>query len=138
MFRMLQGLVLVTGAGLALCLVGCSSLNPNRLPETGATLEGTVTYGQQKLPAALIIVVGKDGSATGKIGEDSRYKVNNVPLGEVTIAVNTAAAQGEARSPGYKGPQPIPVDSKYHDPATSGIKTTIDKGANTYDIVIPK
>src|SRR5262245_53433299 len=136
MFRMLQGLVLVTGAGLALCVVGC--YNPNRLPETGATLEGTVTYGQQKLPAALIIVVGKDSSATGKIGEEGHYKVDNVPVGEVTIAVNTAPPRGEAKSAGSKGPPRILLYAKYHDPTTSPIKTTINKGANTYDIVIPK
>jgi hypothetical protein len=32
----------------------------------------------------------------------------------------------------------IDVPEKFADPAKSGIRTTISKGANTFDIVIPK
>src|SRR5213080_559664 len=69
-----------------------------KLPETGATLEGTVSYRGEKLEFALIIVQTANGSATGKIGEDGRYKVENVPLGEVMIGVNTSAARGDFQS----------------------------------------
>jgi hypothetical protein len=30
------------------------------------------------------------------------------------------------------------VPAKYADPASSGIKTTVNKGENKFDIVIPK
>jgi hypothetical protein len=32
----------------------------------------------------------------------------------------------------------VGVPPKYFEPETSGLKTTIQKGVNTYDIVIPK
>jgi hypothetical protein len=100
-----------------------------------------VTYGTEKVPAALIIVVGKDGSATGEIGEDGRYKVDNAPLGEVSIAVNTSAAKGKAMAAARSGGPKlkiIEVPAKYQDPTKSDIKTTIKKGTNPYDLVIPR
>jgi hypothetical protein len=135
-------------AGFGLLLVGCGiGLREKRLPETGATLEGTVTYAGQKVEVAMVIVQGKDGSATAFIGEDGRYKAENVPRGEVNIGVNTVAGKGQimgkvvAKSQG-KGEGPLPkmidVPAKYADPATSGITTTVNKGANTFDIVISK
>jgi hypothetical protein len=112
------------------------------LPETGARLEGTVTYGHEKVPAATIIVAGQAGASTGHIGDDGRYKVENAPLGEVTIGVNTAAARGEAMgkamAPGGKAFKMVEVPTKYQDPTKSGIKFTVNKGENTFDIAIPK
>ncbi len=146
MRRTTRSLPLVLLAAFGLLLVGCGPRG-KRLPETGATLEGTVTYAGQKVEAALVIVQGKEGSATAFIGEDGRYKAENVPLGEVTIGVNTAAGRGQmmgkviAKSQGKAdGPVPkfIDVPAKYADATTSGINTTVNKGANTFDIVIAK
>lgn len=135
---------------LAAALAGAScSRQPKaeELPETGATLEGTVKYGKEDVRFALIIVQAGGNSATGKIGEDGRYKVENVPLGEVTIGVNTDAGRGDytsqsmARSQGAGGgplPKFVGVPERYHAPDTSGITTAVNKGANTYDIVIPR
>jgi hypothetical protein len=117
-----------------------------RLPETGATLEGTVTYGGEKLQFAMILVQTADASATGRIGDDGRYRVENVPVGEVMIGVNTSAARGDYQSKIMAAgqvkpatpPKFIDVPEKYFDPEKSGVKTTVTKGANTYDIVIPK
>src|SRR5262249_55420539 len=117
-----------------------------RLPETGATLEGTVNYGDEKLEFALIIVQTPEGSATGRVGEDRRYRVENVPLGEVLIGVNTSAARGDFQSKVMAGSQGRPktqpkftdVPAKYFDPQKSGIKTTIHTGVNTFDIPIPR
>jgi hypothetical protein len=141
-------------AGYAVLAASCTG-GPQRFPETGATLEGTVSLGTEQVPFAMIIVVSQDGkeSATGKIEEDGRYKVTNAPLGEVKVAVNTDAGRGDyqsrAMAASYKGPDkvgkkpgPLPnfveVPKKYQDPQTSGLKTTVNKGSNTYDIVIPK
>jgi hypothetical protein len=123
--------------------MSCSNSGYVPIPETGASLEGTVTYGKAKLEAALIIVVGEKGSATGTI-ENGRYKVLNAPVGKVTIGVNTEAAKSELKgkmmAPGPKPPMPklIDVPARYFDPTKSGIETTINKGDNTYDIVISK
>jgi hypothetical protein len=112
-----------------------------RLPETGATLEGTVKYGTEKVLVALVIAQGEGGAATGFIGEDGRYKMDNVPLGEVKLGVNVKAGEGQNKGKqmaGQKVPKTVAVPEKYADPATSGIKTTINKGENTFDIPIPK
>jgi hypothetical protein len=135
---MLRRLRLVAFCALCLVVASCTSMRYKPLPETGASLEGTVKYGKETVPAANIIVAGKDGAATGAIGQGGRYKVDNVPVGEVTIAVNTAAARATAMAGGMKGMKVIDVPGKYRDPTRSGIKTTVAKGPNTFDIVIPR
>jgi hypothetical protein len=132
-------------AGFAVLAASCGERG-ERLPETGASLEGTITYGGTSVPFATVTVMGQNGMATGNVREDGRYKIANVPLGEVNIGVNTMAAKGQhiskvmAESKG-KGRSPskfVDVPAKYHDQETSGLKTTIKKGVNIYDIVIPK
>jgi hypothetical protein len=135
-------------AGFGLLLAGCGTgLREKRLPETGATLEGTVSYGKERVMVAMVIIQGEGGAATAFIGEDGRYKADNVPLGAVHIAVNTDAGKGDfqgklmAKAQG-KGQGPLPklidVPAKYADPTKSGITTTINKGENKFDIVIPR
>ena len=148
------GTAILLGAVCA-ALTSCGyGVREERLPETGATLEGTVTYGDETVPLALIIVAGSSSSATGNIDETTgRFSIQNVPLGEVTIAVNIDAAKGELQgklmSGYYQGPDAkkkgivtppkvVNVPRKYSDPKTSGIKTTINSGANTFDVKIPK
>src|SRR5438552_11231046 len=132
-------------AAFAVLAASCGERG-ERLPETGASLEGTISYGGAKVPFAMVTVMGQNGMATGNVREDGRYNVKNVPLGEVTIGVNTMAAKGEyvskvmAESKG-KGKSPskfVDVPAKYQDPENSGLKTTVTKGVNAYDIVIPK
>ena len=133
--------------------VGCPSNRPVTLEETGATLEGTIKYGTEDVQFAMVIAQTATGSATGKVDSDGKYKLQNVPLGEVTIGVNTDAATGDFQSAAmaagsYKGPESkgkakvdlkfTKVPAKFFDPATSNLKTTIKKGSNTYDIVIAK
>jgi hypothetical protein len=141
-----QGLARLALLGFGLLLAGCSRYSEVRYPETGATLEGTVTYGKDKVGAALVIAQNETGAATAFVEEDGRYKLNNVPLGEVSIGVNTdagkgkamgmarAQAQGKAKGP----PRIIDVPRRFAEPAKSGIKTTINEGANVFDIVIPR
>ena len=141
------GALLMLGAA-CLCIQGCGP-REYRLPETGVTLEGTVMLGDKPVPAAVIIVAGDQGGATGKIGADGRYKVENAPLGAVKIAVNTEAAKGQmmgemmARSvPGSKGedspaaPAFLDVPKQFWDPETSGITITLQKGVNAHNIVL--
>jgi hypothetical protein len=148
MRRRLHRLILLTAIGLVLCPAACT-FGPERIPETGATLEGTVTYGKDKILVAMIIAQG-DGrtpAATGSIDDDGRYKLVNVPLGEVNIAVNVDAGRGQLQSKiqaraQTKSNDPIPpvinIPNKYAEPGTSGLKKTIVTGENTFDIVIPK
>ncbi len=146
-----RGPAFILLASLAASLsLSCGSTSV-QYPETGATLEGTVKYGSEPVPFALIIAVGQD-SATGKVDSDGRYTITNCPLGEVKLAVNTEAGKGDymtvvmsASQPGPDGkgqkvnlPKFVDVPKKYHDPETSGLRTTVNKGSNTFDIVIPK
>jgi len=137
---------------LALTTTSCGP-RQERLAESGASLEGTIKYGGEPLQFALVLVQTAKGAATGRIGEDGRYRVENVPLGEVMIGVNTAAAQGEFQSKAMAaglnkgpegkgkgkivGPKFIQIPVKYYSPDTSDLKTTIVKGTNTFDIDIP-
>jgi hypothetical protein len=144
-------LPLVSVAVLGLLGISCLGVKEIRLPETGATLEGTVTHNGQKVEYATILVTTQSGSATGRIGEDGKYVVNNVPLGEVKVGVNTAAARGDfqskimsqnaaaadpSKSKRISAPKFVDVPAKYFDPEKSGITTTVAKGTNTFDIVL--
>jgi hypothetical protein len=145
-------LLVAVCAALTSCGYG---VREERLPETNATLEGTVTFGTEPVYLAMIIVTGAKGSATGNVDEATgQFSIPNVPLGEVQIGVNVEAAkgqmQGKLMSGYYQGPEAkkrgivtppkvanIPV--KYADPKTSGITTTIaGEGVTKFDIKIPK
>jgi hypothetical protein len=146
MCKINQGRARFVLLGLGLLLVGCIGRSEVRYPETGATLEGTVTYGKEKVGVALVVAQNSSGSAQAFIDDDGRYRMTNVPLGEVNIAINTdagkgqafgkfmAAAQGKAKG----APRVVEVPIRFADPNKSGIKTTISKGENTYDIVVPR
>jgi hypothetical protein len=131
--------------GLAVFLASCGPKGV-RYPETGATLEGTVTYGKDHVMVALVIAQNGSGAANAFVDDDGKYRLQNVPLGEVNIAVDTVAGKGQAigkfmaqsQGKGKGAPKIIDVPTKYADPGKSGIKTTISKGPNTYDIVIAK
>jgi len=131
----------------SLCPTGCSSTATMvRRPETGATLEGTVSYGDQKVMVGLVIVQNDSGSAQGFIDEEGRYKLDNVPVGEVNVAVNIDAGKGQLMSRAMsqsKGkargvPKVVELPARFQNPGQSGIKTTVNKGANQFNIVIPK
>lgn len=147
---------LAVGA-VALAVAACggdSSHKPVAMSDTGATLEGTVKAGGEQLHYAMIMVKSAGGTASGKIDEEGRYKISNVPLGEVQVGVNTSAAQGDftadqmragAMTGGPDGKagrkrvnvKMIHLKEQYFDPASSGLKTTVQAGANTFDIVLP-
>ncbi len=149
-------ILLLLCLGITFLGLGCSRLKEDRLSETGATLEGTIRYKGDPVSFAQVIVVTNTTSASGSVGEDGKYRVVNVPLGEVKIAVNTELARGDYQSAvmaagAYKGPEAkeqgkveqskvnlkfVSVPKEYWDPNTTPLKTTIQAGANTFDINI--
>lgn len=129
----------------AVAFTGCTRYE-YRLPETGATLEGTIKYNGETVQMAQINVLSEKGQSLGVI-EDGRYKVERVPLGDIKIGINTEAERGNfigqsmARSKGVStGPalKFIALPAKYWDADTSGVTTTVKKGKNTFDIVLKK
>lgn len=131
-------------------VVGCG-LRESKIEESGATLTGTITYNGSPIEFAMVTVQSKDGtkSAVGNVLDSGKYKVENAPIGEVIVAVNTAAAQGEfiaqnmaknqaamdpKASKRRTDPKFVDVPQKYFDPGKSGLTTTIKAGENTFDI----
>jgi len=145
MRRTLTRYAILGVAGLFVGLVGCDSGKGTR-PQTGAKMDGTVMYGDQKVMVALVIATGANGSSQAFIDDDGMYHMENVPLGEVNIAVNTDAGKGNqiskimaaSRGKPKAMPRVLDVPNKYFDPTKSGIKTTVNAGDNTFNIVLPK
>jgi len=140
------GIALVIAVG-TVCLLGGCGIREVRYPESGADLEGTVSYNNEKVKVALVIVQGAGLSATGNINSDGSFKIKNVPIGEVSIGVNTDAGKGELRGKMMARaqtkekvdlPKVIDIPPKFFSPATSGIKTTISKGPNKYDVILKR
>ena len=138
----------------AMCGVSCKPQGPEvPLETTGASLEGSVQYDGHPVPMAIVIVTplaGGDG-VTGYVDEMGNYKVENVPIGEVKIGVNTDAAKGRmmgqamaGTDPKAKGgkkmapPKVIDIPKKYHDPEKSGLTATTREGVTKHDIKISK
>jgi len=147
MHRVQHRFALIALVGFCAAPLACGPhLTEERRPETGATLEGNVTYGKEKIAVALIIAQGDSGSSQGFVDDSGHYKLTNVPVGEVHLAVNTDAGKGQmmsrvmAQSQGKAKalPKVVEVPAKYFDPIKSGIKTTVNKGENTFDIVISR
>ena len=150
--QLFRKLPLALTAAAALAAVSCGGgrgIEP--IPETGTTLEGRVTSGDQPVPMAFVIVAQPSGgSSTATANDDGYYKVENAPVGDMLIAVNTDATKGmmtgramAGTDPKAKGkktvaPRLVEVPKKYHSPDTSELTTTTQKGANQYDIKIPK
>lgn len=152
MVRIVRGIALTAAACLAVVGGGCGNMRAVSLPDSGATLEGEVKYGGEPLQFAQVMVLGDNRLAVGRIGEDGRYRVENCPLGEVKVGVNTSAARGEYQSKvmagANKGPDGkgkgavslrfVDVPEKYFDPERSGFTTTVSAGANRFDLAVPK
>jgi hypothetical protein len=114
------------------------------LPQTGATLEGDVTYGNEKVGCAMIRAVGSGAVAIAHtfVDDNGHYKLENVPLGTIRFEVDESAGNGNMmgrRMAGEKNlPKVLNIPKKYAKADESGLSTTIEKGPNTYNIKIPK
>jgi hypothetical protein len=143
-------LACLTAGALALfTLPGCGSNAPVAIPQTGASLEGAVKLGDKTLHFGIVNVEGSGGtSAQGPINQDGTYKVDNVPVGDVKIAVITdpGMARAAQMSGGMmkgldKGASKVNVEyvdvpKKFHKTETSGLTHKTEKGPNKHDIVI--
>lgn len=122
------------------------------LPESGATLEGDVTYNGQKVPVAVIVArkTGGGESASAFSDEQGHYRILNAPLGPVQIGVNTGPTRAEmslrARVAGNSATKaqpkpaakPVELPAKFHNPELSGVATEVNSGVTWFDIVIAK
>jgi len=128
--------------------VGCGS-------STG-TVSGKVYYKDSPLKGGNVTFVNasKQVSRLATIEEDGTYKVEKLPVGEVTITVETQSLKpsgrvlptytspaGKEGSGGYKPPdfaanakryQPIP--DRYAKPETTPLKYTVKGGSQNFDL----
>jgi hypothetical protein len=138
-------------------LISACSMQGREVPMeiSGVIITGTIKYGTAVVPNAMVIVKrpgpsGPNSSAIATANDDGVYRVENCPMGEVMIGVNTDAAKGMMMGRGMAGvdqtkgggkvntPKVTDIPKKFFDPDTSGIKTNLKQGVNDFDIVIPK
>ncbi len=132
---------------LLMPLVGCG--------RSKGTLSGKVTYRGAPLPGGTITIVPEKGNAaqtmSGKIESNGTYSVANVPAGAVKVSIRVSeptpfaearippseiAAKGnEAFKPPANSAQPtVRLPLEYSDPDKSGLRYTINGGAQSQDI----
>jgi len=125
---------------VSLAIAGCGKSGPEM-----AKVTGIVKLKGKALTAGSVSFVSTDpkrNNANGNIGPDGRYTLqttnpgDGAEVGEYTVIVSgidpnalNTAAPGE---PLKKMVNPVP--EKYEKPETSGIKKTVAKGSNTFDI----
>jgi hypothetical protein len=142
--------------GCFLVVVGCGS------KPTG-TIEGQVKYKDKALPAGSVIFAGEDNkSYMSPIDAQGNYKIENVPVGTVKIAITLPSAPNIPTVPGGKDkiklglPKdvklPPGVDPGYNmdvpkdlpklppevgNPQTSGMSYAVTAGKQQHNIDIP-
>jgi len=128
----------IVGNVTAILCIGLASCGgPRRLPETGAEITGTIKLGDKIATRAIVSVEGPEGYAqTVYLNDTGQYFVNNIPLGTMYIGVMTGITLPDGD--GVPQPKPVPIPRKYAKPRESGLIKEIDRGVNTYDIVLVK
>ena len=136
--------LLLVGLG-AVVLAGCSSEPPV------GSVAGLVTLDGKPVGGGSVSLLAATGGTPvmADIGADGRYKADNVPAGDVLVAVISPPPDGDAaivKNQGAKGPTAPPkpkvqYPQKYTDPGTSGLRVTVKplaEGAVTFDIPMKK
>lgn len=123
-------------------------------------VKGKITVGNRPLPSGTVTFHGKDGGMTGTatVDEEGNYEIKDAPLGECRITVTVPDRALLMKDRGGKGPKMpegpkdpnssspglpsgaklpkaiIPIDPRYENPDTSGLKFTVQKGEQTHNI----
>jgi hypothetical protein len=144
-------LLVIPALAAVLMAAGCGGTST-------ATVSGKVSYNGSPLKAGNVTFFPKEQPPVStRIGEDGSYSLLKVPIGEVTICVETKSVNPSRLSKIPKmnvpkdkvSPNPgtdleklaklfTPIPDKYADPATSGRTYTVTSGAQTHDIDLPK
>jgi hypothetical protein len=130
-----------------------------------ASITGKVTFKDAPVPGGTVTFRSADGEGPnykGVIGADGTYTVTDVPVGEMTVTVETESVNTNKKMPTYGGnrgggvgnpegekagsvsPKPkdaptssgayVAIPPKYSLPTQSGLKFTVENGKNTYNI----
>jgi hypothetical protein len=143
---------------MAMVAAGCA-------PSKGS-ISGKVIYKETPLKGGNVTFISTDGKQTlsTPIKDDGTYSIENMPVGPVTITVETeslaSAAQaatqagkshrntpppGSGAPPGYGGSDAadfakryVKIPDNYANPDTSGLTYTVTPGSQTHDIELKK
>jgi hypothetical protein len=132
------------GCALVLVLPGCGAQK--------ASVSGTVRFKNQPLPSGTVLFHGADGRVEHSlIAADGTYTIADAPIGTVRITVQSHGAAPPALSSPVDQPRTVPpelapraedrrdssyvlIPGHYQDPEKSGLKYSVDVGAQTHDI----
>jgi hypothetical protein len=131
------------------CLLGFALVCAPGCGKSKGKVSGTVKLkdGTPVSPGSTVTFWSGDNRMyPGLVDKDGAYAVPDVPVGEMKVTVtppNEALAAGQkAKPPGEKSggdakpTKTVPIPQKYQSEKTTTLKTTVQKGDNTYDPVI--
>jgi hypothetical protein len=137
---------LATLACLLVCLGGCNASKKT------TKVSGTVTFEGKNLVYGTVTMVGEDNvSRNGAIQKDGKYTVEDVPFGQVRVAVfskDPASRQVPKKSPppGAQVPKqadtPVqiegwfPIPDDYNSVSNSGLSFTVDQENMNHNITL--
>lgn len=144
--RLLLILPLVLLPGL-----GCGKKNPDR----AAQVSGSVTYKGNPVTAGTVNFHTSEGVAIScNITPDGTYLGTQLPIGELTVTIETESANKNRKVPAYgagragggpaTSPRPdsappvqegayVKIPDKYGKKASSGLKVTLEPGKQTHN-----
>jgi hypothetical protein len=154
----------IPAVGITACvlLIASSGCGPDL--KARGIVRGKVKTGNQYLTSGSVMFINTAGvSSSATIMPDGSYEMLDAPVGECKISVtvqnlpmdpsvrNRLKGKGPAmpagpRPPDGGGDSPmppsnpiipktiVPIDQKYSDPETSGLKFTVQKGEQTHNI----
>jgi hypothetical protein len=127
-------LALVVGA--AVLAAGCGSAR--------GRVTGTVSYQKKPVAAGTVTFYVVGHAPVAATIADGKYEAGEVPAGEAAVSVSCPSPEPAGQSPSKKprpgqrlvivSTPPLGVPTRYADPDSSGLKTTVEKGQNTFPI----
>jgi len=114
---MLQPWLVIAGLWIGLtiwlCAGGAATLTAQQPPPAETSIRGTVTVDGQPAQGLILFFLPDDQIIGAKVGDDGKYHVKRIPLGEATVVFQGAR-----------------VAAKFSSEETSGLRVQTEAGAN--------
>lgn len=116
--------------------------------EKVGSISGKVTYKDKPIPVGTVTFFAqKNRVVFAELEENGSYLVENVPVGEAEITVETPNVQPFVAAPGQPPPPPgvlspaytrpnIRIPDRYVDRTQSGLKLDVQEGPQTLDLAL--
>jgi hypothetical protein len=130
----------------ALCLMvvtlaGCGGEDPNApKPAITGNVSGKVAYKGAGVTEGQVVFTNLKlrTDVVGELGAEGAYKATNLPEGDYSVRVTPLPVKPsmDPKVPTPKPADPANIPKKYRAAQSSGLKTAIKKGENTFDITL--